>query len=356
MKLYIFQMNQKGAALALLAAILFGVSPTLVKSMIGGMSPVLLAGLLYFGSGIGLLVIVFKTRKSAIAEVKALTRRQRLKLQGSILFGGILGPLCLAYGIKYATAAEVSLLLNFETVTTTVIAALVFREHVSLRVWLANALLVIGAVFITTHLEFRGELRGSFSALIVLAACLFWGIDNNLTRDIDTLSPTVLATFKGLVAGVFNIFLGLSLGAELTTLSQTLGILTIGALSYGLSLVLFIQALRSLGSSRTGAYFASGPFFGMLFAIVLLGERPLTIQWLAAFVMALGLVALFRETHDHLHEHELITHRHEHVHDEHHQHMHTESHGPEPHVHTHTHEPIIHAHWHLPDIHHRHEH
>ncbi len=318
------------------------------------MSPVLLAGLLYLGSGVGLQIVIWTKRKSAITELSVLTQTQLLKLSGAIIFGGILAPLCLAYGVKYGTAVQVSLLLNLETVATTILAALVFREHVSSRVWFGKMLLLFGAILITTQ-----SLEGfalSMPSLSVIAACLFWGIDNNLTRDIEQLSPIVLACVKGFAAGLFNTTLAIVLGSTLGTASQTGGTLVIGAISYGVSLILFIKALRLIGSSRTSTYFASGPFFGMLLAVPLLCEIPSSSQWLAAVIMVVGLLVLYREEHEHGHTHQANSHCHSHSHDEHHQHAHEGTDTTEPHDHWHTHEPITHSHWHLPDIHHRHSH
>ncbi len=347
-------MRFNGALIALLSAVLFGVSPPLAKHLAGDLAPGLLAGLLYLGSGLGLQCILWTQRQSAIRELKALGKKQRLQLLGAVAFGGILAPICLAYGIRHGSAVEVSLLLNLETVATTVLAALLFHEHVSHRVWFGKVLLILGAAIITT-----GTLEGfslSLPGLSVVAACLFWGADNNLTRDIEQLSPTVLASVKGLAAGTFNIILAIALGARVGSFSQTAELLTLGAFSYGMSLVLFIQALRLIGASRTSTYFASGPFFGLILAIVLLGEQPSAGQWLSTIFMIAGLLVLYWEKHEHIHTHEALSHRHLHVHDEHHQHEHDGKEGSEPHEHWHTHEPITHSHWHLPDIHHRHRH
>jgi drug/metabolite transporter (DMT)-like permease len=185
---------------------------------------------------------------------------------------------------------------------------------------------------------------------------IFWGIDNNLTRDVEELSPAVLASVKGIMAGTFNTVLAFIFGIGLVQLPQIIETLGIGALSYGVSLVLFVMALRSIGSSRTSTYFAVGPFVGMFCSVMLLGDRPPAYQWIAPVLMILGLRSLYKEKHGHLHTHDPITHSHKHLHDEHHKHSHMGTEGPEPHEHMHTHEPITHSHSHFPDIHHRHKH
>lgn len=344
-----------GQFYAIISAVLFGISPALCKLAIGNMPPALLAGLLYLGSGIGLQVLLFSRNKNLLQELRQLSRQHRLKLVGAIIFGGILAPLCLAYGIKYGTASEVSLLLNLETVATTVIAWLLFKEHVGLHVWAGKALILFGAAIITLR---TGETFAfSIPGLLVILACFLWGMDNNLTRDIEELSATVLACAKGLGAGVFNTLLALALFPAQATAFQASGCLLIGAMSYGMSLVLFIEALRRIGSARTSTLFAIGPYAGTFLSVFLLGERPPPAFWLAALVMLAGTVFLYREFHAHVHNHGEFSHRHAHVHDEHHRHGHEGLPvGEEPHDHFHTHERLIHYHVHWPDIHHRHVH
>jgi drug/metabolite transporter (DMT)-like permease len=337
---------------AVLSAALFGISPTLAKLVIGGMSPILLAALLYLGSGLGLLIVLAAQKQNLIEEIRKLPRPHQMKLLGAIISGGIIAPLFLAYAIQLASAFEVSLLLNLETVATTLIAALVFHEHIGKRVWVGKVMILVGAAVIAAS----GESKFSIAALLVVGACIFWGIDNNLTREIEDLPPVVLACIKGWGAGIFNLLLAFALGKEAATLSQVGFSLIIGTFSYGMSLVLFIWSLRLIGSSRTSTYFASGPFMGMVFSVLLLGEHPPLQHWLAGVLMLVGIWTLYRESHEHVHSHDPITHRHKHVHDEHHQHIHEGNEGPEPHNHIHTHEPITHAHPHWPDIHHRHQH
>lgn len=343
-----------GQFFALLSAVLFGVSPVLCKLTIGGMSPALLAGLLYLGSGIGLQIILLVQRKDSFQELKRLSSRHRHKLMGAIASGGVIAPLCLAYGIKYGTASEVSLLLNFETVATTLIAWLVFKEYVGLRVWLGKILILAAALMIILRTE--GGLAFSLSGLLVILACIFWGIDNNLTRDVEELPATVLASIKGVSAGTFTTLLALIFSAGAPTPLQALGALLIGATSFGMSLVLFVEALRRIGSARTSTFFAVGPFIGTVLSVLILGERPPMAYWLAALLMLGGIALLYREMHGHVHSHEPRSHRHKHVHDEHHLHEHEGETVEEPHDHLHIHEPLTHHHVHWPDIHHRHAH
>jgi len=343
-----------GQFLAILSAALFGVSPVLCKMLIGEMSPALLAGLLYLGSGIGLQLFLLLTGRNSIQELGRISSQSRLKLLGAVLSGGIIAPLCLTYGIKYGTASEVTLLLNLETVTTTLISWMVFKEYIGPRVWTGKLLILIAAAVII--LQNEGELSLSLPGVLVFIACIFWGIDNNLTRDVEELPSTTLALFKGFGAGIFNIILALLFTTGSATAIQTSGALSIGALSYGLSLVLFVEALRRIGAARTTTFFAVGPFIGTLLSIVMLGENPPTPYWIAASLMFGGIFLLYREKHGHLHTHESFLHQHGHIHDEHHPHPHAGVNSRWRHDHPHSHEPLTHIHGHWPDVHHRHGH
>jgi drug/metabolite transporter (DMT)-like permease len=349
-------MKSKGFHAAILSAFLFGLSPVACKALVGPMSPALLAGLLYLGSGLGLTGLVLRQRLDVGAILASLSRWQWGTLAGAILSGGVAAPLFLAYGILHGTAAEVSLLLNFEAVATTLLAWLIFHEHVGPRVWIGKVFIVGASLLVVV--AGSGVIRLSIPGMCVLVACLLWGVDNNLTRELEDLSPVLLACLKGWCAGLFNLLLALVLFRSLAAPFQVAGALAIGALSYGASLVLFIQALREIGSARTSTWFASGPFLGTLLAVVVLGERPPMVFWAGVVVMLLGMFFLYGERHRHLHRHEQLAHSHPHSHDEHHRHSHpaTEIESAGVHDHFHEHEVLEHSHVHWPDIHHRHGH
>jgi len=346
----------QGPLLAILSALLFGISPVLCKLVIGEMSPILLAGLLYLGSGIGLSFVLIRQRINIFRETRSISRSHQVKLLGAVLAGGVIAPLCLVFGIKYGRASEVTLLLNLETVATTIIAWLIFKEQVSRYVWGGKALIVLASAFII--LKSPEGLVFSGSGILVVSACIFWGIDNNLTRDVDELPATVLAAIKGYGAGLFNIILAYVTGFGTIEVQQVGGALLIGAFSYGVSLVLFIGALRKIGSARSSTYFAIGPFIGVIFSLLLLHEQPPAPFWFAATLMIAGVLCLYRERHEHPHVHEAVTHRHQHTHDqdEHHHHLHDEKDKTEPHNHSHLHDQLTHSHVHWPDTHHRHIH
>lgn len=349
---------QRFALAALAAAALFGASTPLAKLLVGKMSPVLLAGLLYLGSGVGLGVVYFSRRflrRVGEPPVEApFTRTDLPWLAGAILAGGVAAPVTLLWGLSGTPASSTSLLLTFEGVITAFVAAMAFHEQVGRRVWLAALVMLAGGMVLAY--DPRASLGLSPHALAIVAACALWALDNNLTAKISGSDPVQIAATKGLVAGTVNVSLSLAAGTALPGASAIGGALIIGFASYGVSLVLFILALRHLGSARTAAHFGTAPLLGAALAIPLLGE-PVTAGLVAATaLMSIATWLVLTEAHAHEHTHHSIRHAHRHVHDEHHWHAHDGSEGPEPHGHAHAHESTTHAHPHLPDLHHRHGH
>ncbi len=344
--------TQRYAFVALFAAALFGASTPLAKLLQADISPGLLAGLLYLGSGAGLALLRFASRNRP-TEAK-LQAADYPWLAGAVLCGGIAAPLLLMWGLAGAAASNVSLLLNFEAVLTALVAFLAFREAVSARVWLAVSLML--AAGLVLGYEPGAAFGLSPRAFAVLAACACWALDNNLTRRIAAADPVAIAMIKGLAAGSVNCIAAFAAGAGLPAALPVAGALMLGFFAYGVSLALYILALRHLGSARAAAHFSSAPFIGAALSIPLLGE-PMTAGFLLAFLlMAIAALLLLTETHAHRHHHEYLKHAHLHVHDAHHQHAHRGDEGPEPHSHPHVHAPHTHSHPHLPDLHHRHRH
>ena len=347
----------KGVLYALLAALLFGASTPLAKSLLPQMTPLLLAGLLYLGSGVGLAVYSFlRSRRRDVARREAaLTREDAPWLAGEILAGGVIAPVLLMWGLAATPASSASLLLNLEGVLTALLAWFVFKENFDRRIALGMAFIATGGV----SLSWTGQLEAGvpWSSLAIIGACLAWAIDNNLTRKVSAGDPVQIAMLKGLVAGSVNTGLALALGAKLPAASSLLATGVVGFFGYGVSLTLFVLALRHIGTARTGAYFSIAPFVGAAISILFLGDT-LTIGFIAAAVlMALGVWLHLTEHHGHEHRHEPLEHEHLHTHDEHHQHAHRPDDPPgEPHTHSHRHEELVHTHPHYPDIHHRHEH
>ena len=345
-----------GVASALGAAALFGASTPFAKLLLGEVSPLALAAALYLGSGLGLAAwIAVRARLPGREPVAPIARADWLWIVASIAAGGVAGPILLMQGLARSDASTASLLLNLEAVLTAVIAWTVFRENVDKRVFAGMAAIVAGGVLLSADAAPRTE--GLSGALLIAAACLAWAIDNNLTRRVSGGDAATLACLKGLVAGTVSFALAWALSVPQPTAVGWIGAGLLGFLGYGVSLVLFIVALRNLGTARTGAYFSVAPFFGAALALAMLGERPGTAFWLAGGLMALGVWLHLSEHHEHAHVHEELEHAHEHTHDAHHQHAHDAPwDGREPHVHPHRHARLSHAHPHYPDLHHRHSH
>lgn len=344
-----------GVALALGSAALFGASTPLAKLLLGSVGPWLMAGLLYLGAGIGLAIAHGLRRMTGLAPSEAPLRSGDLPWLGvMILGGGLAGPVLLMFGLARIDAASASLLLNVEGLATMAIAWLAFREHVDRSLLFGAFLILAGAVLLSWQGQ---ELAFSAGALLVVAACLAWGIDNNLTRKLSAADPIQIAMIKGLAAGSVNLGVAFAAGARVPDAMTLIAIGAVGFLGYGVSLALFVLALRHLGTARTGAYFSLAPFVGAILGIALLRE-PLTLTLVAAGgLMALGLYLHLAERHGHEHEHSEIEHEHRHVHDSHHRHEHPEgAAAEEPHTHRHSHTPLVHWHPHYPDLHHQHGH
>jgi len=348
-------MLQKGILAALGSALLFGAGTPLAKILLTHVSPWLLAGLLYLGSGIGLTLYRFIIRAPSVR----LDRKEIAWFAAAILVGGVIAPILLMLGLLSMPASGASLLLNMEGVFTALLAWFVFKENFDRRIAF-GMLLIVGGVLVLgwpTETKFSEiKFAGIWPILAVLGACFAWGLDNNLTRKISLKDATWIASIKGLVAGFVNLMLAFLLGATLPSVLNTAGSMIVGFFAYGISLTLFVIGLRHLGTARTGAYFSIAPFLGALLAIVL-GD-PITLPLIiAGILMAAGIWLHLSECHVHSHKHTPLEHEHEHNHDAHHQHLHAKSGDVYlTHTHRHSHTAIEHTHSHFPDSHHQHIH
>jgi drug/metabolite transporter (DMT)-like permease len=348
----------RGPILALTSAALFGASTPFAKTLVGEVHPALLAAILYLGSGLGLLLVrsaqrLFQADQAPRSE--HLGRVGALWLGAAILFGGVVGPVLLMYGLTMTPASSASLLLNMEGVLTALLAWFVFRENFDRRIAIGMASIVAGAVVLSW--QGQATLTNMLGPLAVVGACLAWAIDNNLTRKVSLSDPVKIAMLKGLVAGAINMVLALLIGASLPSPTSLLAGALLGFIGYGLSLVLFVLALREIGTARTGAYYSTAPFIGAVIAFVVLREPVTPALLISGMLMGFGVWLHLTERHEHQHEHEPLTHTHPHVHDEHHQHEHGPSDPPgEPHSHSHAHVRLRHKHAHFPDTHHQHSH
>lgn len=336
-------------ASAILAAALFGAATPASKLLLSALTPFQLAGLLYLGAALGVAPAAWRGGGPRLPRDRA----NRARLFGAIVAGGIAGPVLLLLALRTSHAASVSLWLNFEVAATALLGALIFREHLGISGWSGVVTVFFGAAI----LSLPDGLAGVAAATLVLAACACWGLDNQLSSLIDGLTPSRSTFWKGLVAGVANLAIGLALHPLAAGPLPVLAALFVGAWAYGASIALHVSAAQSLGATRAQIAFASAPFFGALFSVLVLGE-PLTVAQLASGALFAAGIALFlRGRHAHPHAHGAIAHEHAHRHDDgHHRHTHPGLPPSAEHTHPHRHEPVAHVHPHLPDLHHRHGH
>jgi len=343
---------------ALLAAGLFGMSAPLAKLLLGTIHPLPLAAILYLGAGLGLSLYLIARRPFTTAAVDEarLERGDLPWLAGATISGGVIAPILLLYGLRTTPAATASLLLSLEIVATALIAGAAFREFIGRSTWSAILMITGGSVLLSLDPSSGwGVTRG---AALIVAACFMWGLDNNLTRHISLKDPKLIVAIKGLTAGGVSLSLALALRRPFPGAGGVMLGLLLGGLSYGISIALFVRALRGMGAARTGALFGTAPFLGAAASLMIFRDHPSASFLSALPILAIGAGILYHERHEHVHTHPLLTHTHAHAHtDNHHEHAHAgQLPASESHSHRHTHPPIEHAHPHRPDIHHRHKH
>lgn len=350
-------MHKRPMIFIIASASLFGVSPPLAKLLVEDIPPVVLAGLLYAGSfaGLSLYAGLRKMSKGLFKESNVPLERKDIPwLAGAIIAGGIIGPISLMTGLRFITGFSASLLLNLEGLATALIAILIFRENAGKHFWLALSCMTLAGIFLSWNpAQARFSIQGP---LLITLAMFCWGLDNNLTCKISDKDPIQITLIKGLAAGSASLLIAVALGFKIPLNRSLLFALLLGSFSYGLSLVLFVKALKGLGSSRTGAFFSLAPFVGAVFSLLILREWIGWVMFPATSLMIIGVWLIWIEKHTHFHLHHKLTHTHAHTHiNGHHLHQHKED-IQDPHSHEHTHHELEHIHVHWPDIHHRHKH
>ncbi|PKM77726.1 MAG: EamA family transporter [Firmicutes bacterium HGW-Firmicutes-15] len=347
------------ALYAILAAILFGASAPISKLLLTRIDPIFMASFLYLGSGIGLalLKLLLHFKYSDLIDEAHINGSDIPWLAIAVISGGVLAPILLMFSLKATPGATASLLLNFESVATSLIAILVFKESADKRVWSSILLITLGSILLS--LNPTAPWGFSWGALGIIIACIFWGIDNNFTCKISLKDPMTIVIIKGLCAGSFSLVLGFTFGSPFPLIKMIFPTMILGFLSYGMSIFLFIKAMRALGAARTSALFSTAPFIGSIIALSIFNESQGKLFFISALIIVVGVVLLLFENHGHSHIHTTADHNHRHNHyDSHHNHYHNENQIPESeyHTHSHAHESTEHTHLHKPDIHHRHSH
>jgi drug/metabolite transporter (DMT)-like permease len=330
------------------AAALFGASTPLTKPLLADVGPVLLSGLLYWGAAAAVAPAAVRSRRRRQSG----DRRSRWYLAGAAFFGGVVGPVLLLSGLALAPAGSVSLWLVLETMATAVLARVLFHEHLGASGWIATVLVVGAGAMLA-----EPQLAGWRPALLVAAACVAWGLDNNLTSLIDGYSTAEITAIKGLAAGCVTVPAGLLLG-EHAAITSVAAAAAVGASGYGVSLMLYVAGAQQLGATRSQLVFSSAPLFGLALAAAMLGEPVGLRHGIAVLLMGSAVWLLQREKHEHPHRHDAVEHTHWHRHDDdHHLHDHAAPVAPDTwHEHRHRHPASTHSHAHRPDLHHRHEH
>jgi drug/metabolite transporter (DMT)-like permease len=345
----------KGTIAALGAAALFGASAPLAKLLLANVRPLPLSALLYLGAGVGLVALPHARTALRTRATETPLRRADVGLLITLtIFGGVLGPVLLLTGLSRTSGLIGSLALNLEAPLTILIAVTLFGEHIGARETVAAAVIVAGVVLLSAH---RGEgVSHPIGVAAIAGACLCWAVDNNVSQRLSLRDPIAIARVKALSAGTVSLVLAL-LAKETFPREALAPALLIGFVSYGLSFVLAVHAMRLLGAAREAALFAVAPFAGALASVAILGDRLVPRDLVATFILIAGVVALMRAEHAHMHDHPELEHEHGHVHDEHHQHRHAPGQPTgEPHAHAHRHDALTHAHGHRSDVHHRHGH
>ena len=276
----------RGILLAVLAAALYAINAPLSKLLLGHMSPTLMAGFLYLGAGLGMGAVAGVRRLCRSGRQEARLTRAELPYTVAMILLDIAAPVCLLFGLRGTTAANASLLNNFEIVATAVIALVAFKEAISARLWCGIALVTAACLLLS--FEDVASLQFSYGSLFILLACVCWGVENNCTRKISTKDPLQIVLLKGIFSGVGSLLVGLCIGERVTVPWSVFAVLGVGFVAYGLSIFFYVHAQRRIGAARTSAYYAVSPFVGMLFSFLLFPQLPHYTYFIALAVMAAG--------------------------------------------------------------------
>lgn len=337
-------MNRKNCAAALsaiLAAVFYAINIPASKMLLGNIEPVMMAAVLYLGAGIGVGIIYMARKPKEAAENSSLNRGDLPYVLGMILLD-IAAPICLMYGLSATTAANASLLNNFEIAATAVIALAVFKEAVSARLWAGIALITVSSMILS--FEDMSSLQFSWGSAFVLLAAVCWGFENNCTRKISSKNTYQIVMLKGIFSGLGSFVIALITGEALPDIGLMLIALVLGFVSYGLSIFFYIRAQSRLGAAKTSAYYAIAPFVGAFLSFVCLHEALSVNYFIALVIMLAGSALVAADTiivnHTHMHTH-IVTHTHDgstHTHIVEHSHDHKHMIDGSIHEHTHSNE------------------
>ena len=275
-----------GIFLAVLAAGLYALSSPFSKLLLEYMPSTLMAGFLYLGAGLGMTALVFGRKAAGRPEAEARLTRKELPYTIAMIVLDIAAPISLLFGLTMTTAANASLLNNFEIVATALIALLVFKESISARLWLG--ILFVTASCALLSFEDISSLQFNLGSLFVLLACILWVIENNCTRNLSSKDPLEIVMVKGIFSGLGSVIIGLVCGERIHYLWAIPLVLLLGFVAYGLSIYYYVYAQRLLGAARTSAYYAVAPFIGAFLSLIIFREVPGVLFLAALALMAVG--------------------------------------------------------------------
>ena len=291
----------KAISFAILAAALYAISSPISKLLLEEIPPTLMASFLYLGAGLGMFIIDFIRHKKYKEKTEARLTKQELPFTIGMVVLDIAAPIFLMVGLTKTSAANASLLNNFEIVATSLIALLIFKEHISRRLWVAIFLITVSSIVLSV--EDISSFSFSFGSILVLLACVCWGLENNCTRKLSVKDPLEIVVIKGFGSGIGSLLVGFILGEQTNNITYVIVALILGFFAYGLSIFFYIYAQRYLGAAKTSAYYAIAPFIGAGLSLIIFREIPTTSFVIALIIMIIGMFFASTEEHDHSQAH-----------------------------------------------------
>lgn len=291
----------KAISFAILAAALYAISSPISKLLLEEIPPTLMASFLYLGAGLGMFIVDFIRHKKYKEKTEARLTKQELPFTIGMVVLDIAAPIFLMVGLTKTSAANASLLNNFEIVATSLIALLIFKEHISKRLWVAIFLITVSSIVLSV--EDISSFSFSFGSILVLLACVCWGLENNCTRKLSVKDPLEIVVIKGFGSGIGSLLVGLILGEQTNNITYVIAALILGFFAYGLSIFFYIYAQRYLGAAKTSAYYAIAPFIGAGLSLIIFREIPTTSFVIALIIMIVGMFFASTEEHNHSQAH-----------------------------------------------------
>lgn len=276
----------KGVFLAILAASLYAISSPLSKILLDYMPSTIMAGFLYIGAGLGMLIIAFIRKAHHVEVNETRLTKSELPFTLAMILLDIGAPILLLLGLKSTSSANVSLLNNFEIVATAIIAIMIFKEKISFRLWIGIGFVTFACLLLS--IEDYSSFQFSYGSLFIILACVCWGFENNCTKKISSADPLQIVLLKGIFSGLGSLIIGLCIGEKVTVLWSVFAVILVGFFAYGLSIFFYVYAQRILGAARTSAYYAVAPFIGTILSLIIFKEIPHYTYFIALGLMMIG--------------------------------------------------------------------